>query len=384
MTKKILHIGKYYPPFMGGIETFMGHLLPELNTAGVENTVLCHHHVFAHPHRRETIDTVRIERVKSFGRILFAPISPGFGVHLKRLIKELNPDLIHIHLPNTSAFWLISIAAGAKIPWVIHWHSDVSTPGFSAISLLYPFYRQFEQALCRRSQAIICTSPAYQQSSPALAKWQDKCRVIPLGIPRRPPPPYTNTPTSSSSYWQTNNKKVLAIGRLTHYKGFNYLIQAMQYLDDDYQLLIVGQGELFAQLQQQILNMGLHNRILLAGHVPEQELQILKQQCDLFCLPSIARTEAFGMVLLEMMAAKKPIVVSRVKGSGMNWVVQDNDSALFAEAQNPKQLAEKIMLTMNNPDDTQKRVEQAYQRFQENFVIDKVAEKVSGLYRELV
>src|SRR5699024_5451513 len=104
---------------------------------------------------------------------------------------EFKPDLLHLHLPNTSAFWAMAIPAARKIPWIVHWHADVvASRHDSKLALAYPLYRPFEQRFLKVASAIIATSPPYLESSSALAHWRDKCQVIPLGLdPARLPEP---------------------------------------------------------------------------------------------------------------------------------------------------------------------------------------------------
>ena len=127
------------------------------------------------------------------------------------MLAEFRPDVLHLHLPNTSAFWALKSRRARAIPWVVHWHSDVIGPGLDAkLKLFYPLYRPFEQALLKRADAVIATSPPYLESSRALQPFRDKCRVIPLGLdPARLEP----SATATASVWRNDGRlKVLAVG----------------------------------------------------------------------------------------------------------------------------------------------------------------------------
>ena len=125
---RVLHIGKYFPPFAGGMENFLADLLDESTAQGIECAAIVHDHSRGELPELETINSSLIVRVRSYGQLLFAPISPGFRGQLDKLIKSFQPDVLDIHLPNTSAFFLIFLAIARRIPWVIHWHSDVVFP----------------------------------------------------------------------------------------------------------------------------------------------------------------------------------------------------------------------------------------------------------------
>ncbi len=172
---RALHIGKYYQPFTGGIENFMGSLLPALAPHGVTASAFAHQHEHFKPYETKVVNGVRVYLTPSYGRLLFAPLSPLFPIHLKRVVREFKPDVIHIHLPNLSAFWLLANVVCRRIPWVIHWHADVLTtrqPWY--FGLVYRvFYRFFERRLLEHSRVIIATSPPYLDASVPLAPFRD-------------------------------------------------------------------------------------------------------------------------------------------------------------------------------------------------------------------
>jgi len=109
------------------MEYFLADLLPALEHNDMQCAALVHHH------RKQLCgdwpsDVHRIPvifRAPCYGRLLYAPISPSFPFWLARAIHAFKPDLLHLHMPNTSAFWALLIPAARRLPWVIHWHSDV-------------------------------------------------------------------------------------------------------------------------------------------------------------------------------------------------------------------------------------------------------------------
>ncbi len=125
---RVLHVGKYYPPFSGGMEHFIGDLLPSLAQRGIEVAALVHDHSAGGLAPVESVDgagRVSVYRVPSYGRLLYAPVSPRFPVWLKRVTDDFKPDIVHLHLPNTSAFWALVLPGLRRLPWVIHWHADI-------------------------------------------------------------------------------------------------------------------------------------------------------------------------------------------------------------------------------------------------------------------
>lgn len=328
---RVLHVGKYFLPYAGGMEVFLADLVSACQARGVESAAI------VHAHDRDSVSTgardeagVEIVRVPSWGRLLYAPISPQFPAWLERTIVRFKPDVLHLHLPNTSAFWALRSEAARNIPWVVHWHSDVVASRLDKrLALAYPFYRPFEQALLSRARAIIATSPPYLEASQALAPWREKCHVIPLGLnPQRCSEPDGAHLAWAESQWGNAQFRILTIGRMTYYKGHETLIRAMAQLPGA-RLILVGDGERKNRLHALVQTLGLGGRVILAGYRPDPEVCALLASCDAFCLPSIERTEAFGLVLPEAMRFSKPVVASNIPGSGVGWVVRDNETGVL-------------------------------------------------------
>jgi rhamnosyl/mannosyltransferase len=381
---RILHIGKYFPPFAGGIENFTGDLLPALAEIGVETAALVHQH---EPAGAAVNDPAAITRVPSYGRLLYAPISPGFPLALSRLLDSFRPDLLHIHMPNTSAFWALLSPKARRIPWIIHWHADVVASAIDTrLALAYSVYRPFEQALLRHAAKIICTTPDYLASSEPLKRWREKCTVVPLGIdPARLPVQDTAAVAQATrAFWgPTAPFKVVAIGRLTYYKGHDVLIRAIKELPHA-TLLLVGGGDRRARLERAIAREGLQQRVRLTGHLVDRHLQALIQSADCLCLPSLERTEAFGLVLLEAMRYGKAVIASSVEGSGMNWVVDHNTTGLLVPPGNVGELARALARLAASPTTRADMGRAGQQKFMDRLQINKIAEATQNVYKEIM
>jgi glycosyltransferase involved in cell wall biosynthesis len=386
---RVLHIGKFYPPYAGGIENFMGDLLPALERSGVRTGALVHAHKLINNEGTEEHSTShtfkRIWRVPCLGNILYTPVSPTFPLWLSKTIKDFQPQILHIHMPNVSPFWAMAIPSARKIPWLIHWHSDVVPSRIDKrLGLAYNFYRPFEQKLLARSKAIIATSTPYLNSSQPLQKWQDKVQVIPLGLdPKRLPVPDEETRDWAEDFWGETGFRILSVGRLTYYKGHKFLIQAMEKLEDC-KAVIVGKGEHQEKLSTLISSLGVDEKVILAGGQPDKKLHALMASCDCFCLPSIERTEAFGLALAEAMRFGVPLVASNIPGSGVGWVVENNKTGLLVHPGNVEELAAALTKLKNNPEIRATMGSAGVQSFKERFHIDSVAEKTIELYHQLL
>lgn len=384
---RVLHLGKYYPPFAGGMEHFLADLLPALQTHGVTTAALVHDeqaHRWRGQHPALT-DSPPIYRAPCHGQLLYAPLSPAFPFWLARVLREFRPDVLHLHLPNTSAFWALLVPAARRRPWVIHWHADVVTsPLNRRLALAYRLYRPLEQRLLTTSQAVIVASLPYLDASNALQSWRKRCHVIPLGLdPARIPDPDPAAQVRAATLWGNTGFRILAIGRLTYYKGHEVLIQAAAALPDS-RVLIVGTGERRTRLAALIQSLGLEGRVLLPGFQPEADLNALLASCDVLCLPSLDRAEAFGLVLLEAMRFGKPVVVSDIPGSGAGWVTRQAGHGLRVAPGDSAALAEALRKLQADPVQRATLGQAGATALTAQFGIAPVAAAITDLYRQVL
>ncbi len=385
---RVLHIGKFYPPFAGGIEHFMADLISVQRAQGIEASALVHDHtpppwwrVWQNP-KPCPDNSAPIYRCPCYGRILYAPISPLFPWWLSRIIKQEKPDVLHLHLPNTSAFFALLSPAARRIPWVIHWHSDVLASKFDKrLDLLYSAYKPWEQALLKRAKSVLVTSPPYLAASESLKPWHDKTQVIPLGLADTNTPSVTEADKAwATKQWQEQGLKVLQVGRLTYYKGQTVLLEALAQTQG-IEVLIAGTGELKDKLAQHIETLNISDKARLLGFVSSGQLQALFASCDCFCLPSIERTEAFGVVLLEAMRYRKPLLVSKLTDSGMSWVVEAGKTGALVEPNNPEALAKALIDCYDNPERWQQWGQTGFGRLQQVFSLPTIAKDINKQYQ---
>lgn len=370
---RILHISKY--DRTGGIETFVRDLTAEQARQGHDVSVVCHHSTPRTPTDTRHEAGVAFIRCAILFRTGFAPVASAFPSVLRAEIERARPDVIHLHLPNPAV--LFQSFLPANIPLVIHWHADVAGSSNLLIRALYPLYRVFEQRCLARADSVIVTSPPYLESSLALTPWRDKCSVVPLGLdldryPRNEIP-------------KPSRPLVLSVGRLTFYKGFEYLVQAAALMkkNENADFIIVGSGPEQARIQGKIERLGVSNRVTLAGYVTDAELRKLLQKATLFCLPSIDRGEAFGVTLLEAMRYGLPLVSTAIPGSGTGWVNQHNETGLVVPPTNPEALVQAIRELTENPELRERFGQAARERLEDHFLIKGVAREIEEAYASL-
>jgi len=330
---KVLHVGKFYPPHMGGIETHLQALCGELRKS-VDLRVM----VASENERRvdETIDDVPVSRMPTPWTVASTPLCPG----MVREIRAAHADIVHIHLPNPTAA-LAYLASGHRGSLVVTYHSDTVRQ-----KVLGPLFAPFLHATLRRAAAIIATSPDYRNTSPVLARHLDRCEVIPYGIDID-----QFQVADPAAIREVRNRYgerlILSVGRLVYYKGFEYLIRGMRQVRG--RLIIIGDGPLRGKLQQLIAELGLQEKVVLAGEIHNADVAPYYHAADLFALASIARSEAFGIVQIEAMAAGIP-VVNTALDSGVPFVSLHERTGLTVPPADPDRLADAINRLLDNPD----------------------------------
>ncbi len=370
----IVHFGKYYFPDEGGIESVNRTLAKGAALRGHTVTVVCFQKNFAN--QEEILDGVNVIRTPISKLLASQPL--GFKYFLKCYSYGKNADLIHLHAPNMLAT-LCVLFIPTKIPLLVHWHSDVIKKGF-----LEYFVKPLVSVLLRRADAIVVTSPVYGKASKALSIFQEKIKVVPIGAPDVM---HENDriPIKLEIDLKVKGKKIiLAVGRLVPYKGFDILIEAAKYLTKDAVIVVVGGGLLQDKLQESIRYWGMEERVLLVGRVSDAELHALFRHAYLFCLPSISRAEAFGVVLLEAMAYGLPLVTSDIPGSGVSWVNQHGVSGLNFTVGDSHALAQACNQILVSQDLKRKLANGSRQRFLSEFTENISINSMLEIYKQLI
>ena len=145
-----------------------------------------------------------------------------------------------------------------------------------------------------------------------------------------------------------NKKIIFSLGRLVYYKGFEYLIDSAKYLSEDYIILIGGIGPLYKELDNKIKLLKLENKVKLLGRIEDNDLGNYYEACDIYCLSSIVKSEAFGIVQIEAMSFSKPVIATKIKGSGVDWVNKHKESGINVNPKNGEELANAIKKIISN------------------------------------
>ncbi len=365
---KVVHIYKDFYPISGGIENHILILSKEL-IAKVQVEVI----VSARALKKEVflLENILIKKIPEIARLNSMPILPTLFFEL----KKLKADILHFHMPFPMGD-ISYLLSGCNIPAVVTYHSDVIKQRISNI-----FYRPLQNKFLKKAKKIMVTSGQYINSSYVLPHYREKIVVVPFGVDTKFFTPNDNDELATRIREKYGERILLYVGVLRYYKGLYVLIKAMK--DINAKLIIVGRGEEWKQLNDLIYREGLTQKIVMEGSVTNFNLLPYYRACDVFVLPSIYRSEAFGIVLLEAMACGKPVISTEL-GTGTSWVNQHGVTGLVVPPKDPKALAEAINTILNDRDLARNMGEAGRKRVLENFTKELMAERVLKVYQEVL
>lgn len=376
---RVLHFGRFFNENFGGIERHVMLLLQELNR---QPNVRADNLVAADRLRSETLKVSNYEVYKtaSFGVLASTALAPLMPLQARRLIKNNGYQIVHLHFPDPlTALCMRFLPRNVRV--IISWHSDVIRQ-----KALLGFLKPIVNPVIRRADAIVGATPGHFSSSTQLTVFPDPKRkhVIPYGLRLSD---FAETPAIKAAatalrHHYPGKKIVFAIGRHIYYKGFEYLIRAMSDLPETV-LLLGGRGPLTQEFEQLARDIGVADRVVFSGRIPDGRLADYYHACDVFCMPSVAPSEAFGIVQVEAMACKKPVVCCELN-NGVTYVNRHGETGLVVEPRDPKALSDALQTLLNDVNLRRKLGEQAYRRVWAEFTTENMAGKMVSLYRELL
>lgn len=376
---KPLHVGKFVPPPYAGVEahvdTLLRVLLPE-----VQATLLAGESPVAGAAALADLP-YRVLVARSYGRLASATLSPGVLRMARQELSSGRANLLHLHAPNP---WgdLAALACPRDVPVVMSWHSDIVRQRH-----LLKAYKYIQRRVLARVDQIIVFTPKHYQSSVQLHQLDLASKIVhvPMGIDFAGlDQKYADVAVVSRlKAYADGRPLLLTIGRHVYYKGYENLLAAMARLRSQAVLVMVGAGVLTPALKQQARELGIERRVLFLGEVDKGALVAALQACDVFCLPSIAPSEAFGIASAEAMACGKPTIVCQLH-NGVNYLNREGVTSLVVPPGDVPELAHAID-TLALDEGLRRRMGAAASAWvRREFSIDAMKQGTLALYRSLL
>jgi len=368
---RILHVGKYYAPHKGGMETALRLMAEGLLAEDHDVRVLVAGHA-----RRTVRDDLpgapgALIRAGVAGRWNSQPLTLGLAVELKRQIRDFEPDVVHLHTPNPLACsaWLLAARtarrAGSRL--AVWHHSDIVRQRLGA-KLVGPMVRR----CLGQAHGLCVSSRQLRQTSRELEPWREQVAVIPFGIDMAP---YEELqPTGGGAF--------LFVGRLVPYKGLETLLTALGRVPEA-RLDIVGNGPLRERLARRLREEKLAHRVRLLGEVTDSQLLRLLEASRALVLPSRDHSETFGLSLLEGMAAGLPLIASDLP-TGVRDLARPGQTGWLVRPGDPEDLARTLSTCLAREDEARRLGAGGRALVRRQFTRARLAQDLAAWYESLV
>jgi glycosyltransferase involved in cell wall biosynthesis len=379
---RVAHLVSTFPPYRGGIGNVAYQTARELTLLGIENEIFTpDYNGKGESGDHET--GFKVHRLSPWFKY-------GNAALLPQLLFRLSSfDLIHLHFPffGGSEWLLLLNWIFVRTPKIVmSYHMDVVGAG-----LLKPFFNGYGKTilplLVKRSDGVIFATREYGETSLIASFLKEKpVYHIPYGVPLRFHPKAKNRNLMSRLELTDRNKVVLFVGgldRAHYFKGVSHLISAVSSLKmEEVKVILVGNGDLIPQFRKEVKKEGLENQVVFSEGVGDDELPDYYNLADLAVLPSIDRSEAFGIVLLEAMACARPVIASSLPG--VSALINDHHDGLLTVPGNAGDLAEKIHFLLTRPELREEYGLNGFKKVEDNFRWGPLIQKVKGVYQDLL
>jgi glycosyltransferase involved in cell wall biosynthesis len=389
---KILVLTWEFPPrIVGGIARHVAELYPELHQLGHDIHLLTVQ--FGEALAQERVDGIEVHRIavgegQNFLQWI-GKMNEALGQYGGNLIldqqSETPFDLVHAH------DWLVGDAAIAlknrfQLPLIATIHATEQGRNNGLYTDLQRYVNQKETWLIYESwRIIVCTHYMKRELQRTFQAPADKLDVIFNGIypDKKRINPAIDRVALRQRFAEDHEKIVYYVGRITYEKGIRQLLdaapQVIRALEGNVKFILIGGGNTEA-LQQQAHNLGIFDRCLFTGFMPDDELDQFQTIANCAVFPSLY--EPFGIVALESFAARVPVVVSDT--GGMPEVVSHGKTGVVTQANNPDSIAWGILEILRNPDYSQMLVENAYADLQVRFRWSQLAVQTAEVYARVI
>jgi rhamnosyl/mannosyltransferase len=277
---------------------------------------------------------------------------------------------------------LAALSSPATVPVVMTWHSDIVRQ-----RKLLKIYRTIQRRALERADRIVVYTPKHYESSEQLHQFDlsKKISLVPIGIDfdRLDPRLAREETALALGNLSLGRPVILTVGRHVYYKGYEYLLSAISKLRSDAVLVMVGTGLLTDALKRQADELGIRSRVLFLGEADNASLASAFHHCDVFCLPSIEPSEAFGIASAEAMACGKPTVVCELN-NGVNYLNQAGRTGLSVPPRDAAALADALDILLRDDGQRLRMGAAANAWVRSQFSIAAMKDGTTRLYESLI
>jgi len=326
---------------------------------------------------------VDVVRLPGLSREL-APVHDAVATwRLARIIRRLRPDVVHTHTAKAGAIGRVAALLSGRRPVVVHtFHGHVLRGYFGHAGTL--LFRAIETALARVTDRLVAVSPEVRDELVALhVAPRDRFSVIRLGIELEPRVAFDGDVAEVRRRHGIPAEKFVVgwFGRMTAVKRTEDLLTMLAGLRErgvDALLLLVGDGDDRARLEQRAHDLGLARSCLFLGY--QQDVAPWYAVCDAVVLTSAS--EGTPVTIIEALAAGRAVVATRV--GGVPDVVDEGETGFLVRPGDTHAIAERLEILARDPKRRAAMGRAGRERVLRRYAVERLVDDVDALYRELL
>jgi glycosyltransferase involved in cell wall biosynthesis len=327
---KVLIVAPYFYPHPGGVESYTLNIARQLIHAGHEVVVVTSG--IAGLPAEQTLEGVKVYRLKNLFRISNTPIGWRWRGKLKRIYALEKPDVINGHMPVPYMADIAERCRG-RIPFVLTYHNDLAKTKPLQRCIAALANQVLTKRTLKRCDQIIATSQYYVNSSPLLKRYARKVSLVSPGVDTKVF--HTGIKLDALQAKYKDQRVILFVGSINlsqQHKGLDTLIGALAELRGkkglgNTRLVVVGAGDGVDMYTRQAQDLGVDGYVEFTGYIEDELLAQYFTRADVFAMPSKDRNEGFGMVYMEASAVGTPVVGTHV--GGVPYAVIQNETGLL-------------------------------------------------------
>jgi glycosyltransferase involved in cell wall biosynthesis len=373
---KILQTPMRFYPYIGGVENVVYYLSCELVKLNHKVKIICANEPKSN---LKYVKGITVERLSYIGKLTNTNITLNLPF---RLLKE-KYDIMHTHMPTPwSSDISIFISKLKKKKTILTIHNDMDKYGFFPKLLSDIYLNTFFRIMLFLVDRILIVNSGWEKTfintGDILRRYKNKITVIPNGIDLK-------------LFNSNSNKKlgntllfVSILDKYHKFKGLDYLLDSLTSVIKyypDIKLSVIGEGELKDYYSKKVIDMGLSENVVFLGEKNQNELVTYYNEASVFILPSID-IEGFGVVLLEAMACKIPVITTDIVGVVKE--IRQNNCGIIVKPKDSQALGEAIVRLLKNPELAKQMGENGRKLVEQDWGWEKIAKKIENIYMEVI
>ena len=299
------------------------------------------------------------------------------------LVRKERPDIIHSHGISFAGVQALLASRNTGIPNVLTYHTMLTeaaehyAPPILPINVMVRLGWIYQRNFMKRPHAVITPTEAIkvelQGHRVAARRWE----VVPTGVDCARFSPTVSGKDVRKRHGVEGSRVILTVGRISKEKNIELLLRGFSTLskkEGDLRLMVAGTGPAAGDYAETVRQMGLENRVIFTGFIPDSELPAYYAACDAFAISSKFETQ--GIVALEAMASGKP--VAAINSAALGEVIKDGTNGYLFD-DDPESCAKALGDAMSDADG----VSGEARKTAEGLSLEKCTGRLIGLYEEI-